>query len=201
MRARCAGFTLAELLVALAIFALVGIAGARLLDVTVQARLRADEQQARTLALGRTMASFERDIEQALVRPVRAADGSTEPAFWSDGTERVQWTRRGWSNPLQEARTDLQRVRWSVEDGRLLRSYWRVLDHAGESAPQVQVLLEGVAGVRWRFLDHGGTWHGHWPQPSGGPLPRAVEIQIDHARFGTLTRLLLPPAGRSDRLR
>lgn len=190
------GFTLLEVLVAVAIFALVGIASHRLLlsAVRVDAQTRDQEQQLRQLT--RAMTTLERDIEQALVRPVLGNEGRSEPAFWSrpDG-QALQWTRGGWNNPLGTTRAQLQRVRWRYEDKQLIRDYWTVLDRADTSAAQIQVVLEHIDAVQWRFLDRQGVWRAQWQGNDAQALPRAVEIRIEHKRFGALRRVLLLPDG------
>ena len=195
-RQRAGGFTLLEVLVAVAIFALVGIASHRLLlsAVRVDAQTRGQEQQLRQLV--RAMTTLERDIEQALERPVLGNEGTREPAFWSepDG-QGLQWTRGGWNNPLNATRAQLQRVRWHYNGEALTRDYWTVLDRADDSQAQVQVVLEHISAVQWRFLDRRGEWREQWQGNDAQALPRAVEIRIEHARFGALRRVLLLPDG------
>lgn len=190
-----AGFTLLEVLVAVAIFALVGIASHRLLSsaVRVDAQTRQQEQQLRQLL--RAMSSLERDVEQAMERPVLDHTGVSEPAFWSsaDG-QGLQWTRGGWNNPQGTARAQLQRVRWHYDGKALLRQYWPVLDRADDTPPQTQVVLEELRAVHWRFLDPQGIWRTQW-QGEGPALPRALELRLEHARFGQLRRVLLLPEG------
>ncbi len=195
-RASIAGFTLLEVLVAVAIFALVGIASHRLLlsPVRVDAQTRQQELQLRQLI--RAMGSLERDVEQAVERPVLDADGSEEPAFWSDPDgQGLQWTRAGWSNPLAAPRAQLQRVRWRHEGTVLAREYWPVLDRAAAAAAQHQVALQDVSAVQWRYLDRQGVWRAQWQGDGAQPLPRALELRIEHTRFGVLRRVLLLPDG------
>lgn len=194
-RGTASGFTLLEVLVAVAIFALVGIASHRLLSsaVRVDAQTRTQEQQLRQLL--RAMSNLERDVEQALERTVLGSAGDREPAFWSepDG-QGLQWTRGGWSNPQGSQRAQLQRVRWHYDGRVLLRQYWPVLDRTDDAAPQTQVVLEDVSAVHWRFLDSQGIWRAQW-QGDGPQLPRALEVRIEHVRFGELRRVLLLPDG------
>ncbi|MEN5208573.1 type II secretion system minor pseudopilin GspJ [Stenotrophomonas terrae] len=195
-RTAVAGFTLLEVLVAVAIFALVGIASHRLLlsAVRVDAQTRQQEQQLRQLV--RAMSSLERDVEQALERPVLDADGSEEPAFWSDPDgQGLQWTRAGWGNPLAAPRAQLQRVRWRQDGTVLAREYWPVLDRADGATAQRQVVLPDVSGVQWRYLDRQGVWRTQWHGNDAQPLPRALELRLQHPRFGALRRVLVLPDG------
>lgn len=191
-----AGFTLLEVLVAVAIFALIGIASHRLLvsAIRVDTQTREQEQQLRQLL--RAMSSLERDVEQAVARPVLASDGSDEPAFWSDPDgQGLQWTRAGWSNPQGAPRAQLQRVHWRHEGSDLLREYWPVLDRGDDTAAQRQQVLQSIAAVHWRYLDRQGIWRTQWQGTGMQPLPRALEVRFEHPRFGVLRRVLLLPAG------
>lgn len=197
MRQRAnAGFTLLEVLIAVAIFALIGIASHRLLvsAIRVDTQTREQEQQLRQLL--RAMTSLERDVEQAVARPVLANDGSDEPAFWNDPDGRgLHWTRAGWSNPQGAPRAQLQRVHWRHEGSDLLREYWPVLDRGDDTAAQRQHVLHNITALQWRYLDRQGLWRTQWQGTEAQPLPRALEVRIEHPRFGELRRVLLLPAG------
>ncbi|MEG1680601.1 MAG: type II secretion system minor pseudopilin GspJ [Stenotrophomonas sp.] len=191
-----AGFTLLEVLVAVAIFALIGIASHRLLvsAIRVDTQTREQEQQLRQLL--RAMNSLERDVEQAVARPVLVSGSSEEPAFRSDPDgQGLQWTRAGWSNPQAAPRAQLQRVHWRREGTNLLREYWPVLDRADDSAAQRQQVLQNISALQWRYLDRQGIWRMQWQGTDTQPLPRALEMRIEHPRFGALRRVLLLPAG------
>ncbi|MGH8355671.1 MAG: type II secretion system minor pseudopilin GspJ, partial [Pseudomonas sp.] len=78
----------------------------------------------------------------------------------------------------------------------LERVYWVVLDQAVDSQPRVQRVLEGVTALELRFLDKDGQWHNQWPpDPEQQPrrLPQALELKLQHRRYGQLTRLLRLP--------
>lgn len=195
MKRNNTGFSLLEVLVAVAVFALVGLAGQRLVASVVDVDAATRQRQADLRELMRAVAGFERDLEQAIARPVLGNGGDAEPAFWSDpdGTA-LQWTRAGWSNPLAQQRAELQRVRWEWRDGRLYRLYWPVLDRVQGSQPQRQAMLGHADDVRWRYLDHQGQWQAQWPGDPARPFPRAVELSFRHPRYGRLARLVLLPA-------
>lgn len=198
---QCRGFTLLELLIAIAIFALLGLGTYRMLDSVLQTDkvTRAHEAQLRELV--RAMAVFERDLLQVLARPVRDPFGDVRAALLADSAEggTIELTRAGWRNPLGQPRSTLQRVRWQHSGEQWQRQYWRVLDQAQDSQPQVQQALEGVTSLELRYLDDKGVWHDAWP-PSGveaaralTALPVAVELLLEHRRYGQLRRLLRLP--------
>lgn len=198
---RMAGFTLLELLIAIAIFALLGLATYRMLDsvLSVDAATRSHEQQLRELV--RAMAAFERDVLQVAVRPIRDAFGDPQPALHGDlgDASALELTRAGWRNPLGQPRAELQRVRWQLSGEQWQRRYWRVLDRAQDSQPQLQQALDGVQALSLRYLDDEGQWHTDWPPANASgderltALPRALELRLEHRRYGELRRLLRLP--------
>ena len=159
------GFTLLELLIAIAIFALLGLGTYRMLDSVLQTDkvTRAHELQLRELV--RAMAAFERDVLQVQPRPVRDPFGDVRAALLGDDLENpsLELTRSGWRNPLGQPRADLQRVRWQLSGEQWQRQYWTVLDQAQDSQPQVQKALEGVTAMQLRYLDEQGAWQTNWP--------------------------------------
>lgn len=203
------GFTLLEVMIAIGIFALLGIATYQMLDSV----LKADEvtrQHEKTLReLTRAFASFDRDLAQTVARTVRDAYGDERASLLGeqgaiDGSSALEFTRAGWRNPLGQPRAQLQRVRWRLVGEQLERVYWSVLDQAVDSPPRVQKVLDGVQAIELRYMDERGQWQQQWP-PAQGQLtpeqrrrlmPLAVELKIEHRHYGDLTRLYrLPEPG------
>ena len=184
------GFTLLELLIAIAIFALLALATYRMFDSVMQTDQATRVQEQRMRELVRAMGALERDLTQAVERPVRDELGDNRGAFLSEGEndQIVELTRGGWRNPLGQARSRLQRVRWSLSGETLERRYWLVLDRAQDSKPRVQQVLDGVTALSWRFLDKEHNWQGHWPTDEGSEeerlesLPLAVEMTLEPLR-------------------
>ncbi|OHC22039.1 MAG: type II secretion system protein GspJ [Pseudomonas sp.] len=202
------GFTLLELLIAIAIFALLGLGTYRMLDSVLQTDRVTRDHELQLRELVRAMAAFERDVLQVQARPTRDPFGDPRAALLGEDLDNpaLELTRSGWRNPLGQPRSGLQRVRWQLSGEQWQRQYWTVLDQAQDSQPQVQQALDGVTRLQLRYLDQEGTWQTSWPPLGNNPddalklLPQAVELVLEHRRYGELRRLLRLPEGLPERL-
>ena len=175
-----AGFTLVELLVALAIFALMSVAGLTLLRSGTDTQL-AVKDRLEVLSRGnRLYNSLEGDLAQAVARPVRDTRGQPVPAFiQSDSAvpgSLFGFVRAGWSNFDDSPRAGLQRIAYMLDDGALKRVSWPMLD--GATPNDAATLVENVSTARVRFRDDKGEWRDDWTATDAGALPRAVELRL-----------------------
>lgn len=199
------GFTLLELMIAVAIFALLALATYQMLESVLRTdkTTRLHEQRLRELSRG--IWAFERDVLQVLARPIRDGYGDPQPAlsgeeYGSASSIAVEFTRSGWRNPAGQLRSELQRVRWQLVGEQLQRRYWLVLDQSVDSSSRVQNVLSGVSELRLRYLDEDGQWHSQWPPLAGSEseksltlLPQALELTLQHNHYGLLSRFLRLP--------
>ncbi len=195
---RTAGFTLIELLVALAIFAVLATLAFGGLGEAVTQSQRLDASQQRWADLRRAVRVLENDFAQLRARPVRDILGqSYDPALDASGSGGLSFSRGGWLNPALLARAELQRVRYRLIDGRLVREYWPVLDRIGATDPSGEVLLTGISEFRVEFLpartSGPGAWTAFWPPPgtaSVESLPAGVKITLAISGSGRIVRLI-----------
>ncbi|MFZ5722943.1 MAG: type II secretion system minor pseudopilin GspJ [Pseudomonadota bacterium] len=199
------GFTLLEILAAVAILALIGTAASMIFVQALDNRERVGERAEALAGLQRAFLFMQRDFEQTVPRGARDELGDAQSSPMTTREGAVELTRTGWINPLQtRQRSTLQRVRYRLEDGRLWREYWDHPDRLAGSEPVSSVLLDDVLSFRVEFLfrpEEGGketgeyTWHDSWPldddlerAPAYRRAPLAVSVEIETRRFGTLKR-------------
>ncbi|HEY8010615.1 MAG TPA: type II secretion system minor pseudopilin GspJ [Rudaea sp.] len=191
------GFSLIELLVAVAIFAAMAAMAWGGLSSIVRTRADLVREQDDFRALMRAVALFDRDLRQAVVRSVRSNYGTaTVPAFIG-AADRMEFTRLGFANPQAELRSNLQRVLYQLDGDKLERGVYAVLDRAPGTQPQMTVLRDKVGAFRLRYLDAQQRWVAAWPEPNGNAadgtsaaLPRAVEVHLETAGYGEITRVI-----------
>ena len=192
------GFTLLEVLVAVAVLAVMGLVAYQgLLGMAAgHQAMQREAESFRELVL--TMQMLERDLRAALPRAVRDELGDPEPAL-AGGPRGLMFTRAGWSNPLGHARSNLQRVQYALDDRELSRLNWPVLDRAQASQPRREVLLAEVNGFEVEFLASAGDgeWQRDWPpinQPAGA-WPVGVRVILTSEAHGTIERVFSLAAG------
>ncbi len=202
-RRYAAGFTLVELLAAVAVFAVFSVLAIGSLVGVAQgnARLEAAEDELRQLQYA--MRRLTDDLYQLQPRPVRDLLGdSVAPALLAGarGEFPLELTRGGWSNTIGSPRGTDQRVAWFVDDRTLARLHWLVVDRTLNSQPVRVDVLEGVEQMTVRFMDASREWQTEWPPASLGPgantldassaRPLAVEIVLVVDGWGTLRRVV-----------
>jgi len=193
-----AGFTLLELLVAMAIFGLMGAMAMGGLNAVITQQRLAESSMAEVRQLQRGVRILMTDLSQPYPRFVRDELGqSMEPPLAADGRGAylLRLTRGGWRNPAGLPRGSLQRVQYRFEDRQLIRDYWPVLDHVLGTEPRSEVLLDGVVRVEFSFLDAAGEWQSVWPAPGRALTepavnPRAIRIDLELESVGEIRRLV-----------
>lgn len=179
------GFTLVELLVALAIFAIMSALAYGGLRSVLDSHQMVRERAAELERLQTAFLLMGRDLEQAVPRPVRDELGDPVAALRTppERERAVAFTRTGHANPANERRSHLQRVGYGLRDGELVRYAWPHLDRVQGMEPVVMPLLSEVTGLAFRFRDRQGEWRPQWPPPGSGPeapaLPLAVELELE----------------------
>lgn len=198
------GFTLLELLVALAIFALLSVMAYAGLSTVLNANQILDSNMQRLSEVQRSVTLLSRDIRQTINRAIRDTYGdSRQPligttTFDTLGTPAIELTRIGYANPLGTKRSFLQRVAYRVEEDTLYRDSWRVLDQAQDSEADSLAICNEVESLAFRYLDQEDKWHEQWPPTDpefqGAALPKAIEVSLELTDWGKVIRLL-PLAG------
>jgi len=198
-RRRSAGFTLIEIMVAVAIFAVLTMLAYGALGESLQNAERLTASMQRLQSIQRSIRFLSSDLLQAAPRPIRDELGDAyRPALISSlgGDFAIELTHGGWGNPAGLPRGTLQRSAYRIEDGKLLRYQWSVLDRTYANEPVAAVLLEDIDSLVFRFFDDSGEVSEVWPPQyaaGGGGLrtrPRAVEIILQLPDEGEITRLV-----------
>ncbi|VVN97039.1 type II secretion system protein GspJ [Pseudomonas fluorescens] len=177
------GFTLLELVIAMAIFALLGLACWRLFDGVVRAERSTAVHERELRSLQRALAVIERDVLQVSTQPIALKQ------------TLLQLQRGNWRNPLDQPRSELQNVSYRLDQGIL----WRESSSAEQPLRQRQKLLTDVSALSWRLFDSQTGWRNDWPvsRAKPAPAPKALEVTLSTRRSEQIRRVLLLPGSAS----
>ena len=197
-RALVRGFTLIEVMVALAVFGVMSLLAYLSLGQTLSNADLLTQRMDRLQSVQRTISYLSTELLQATPRPVRVELGDAPIAALQSklgGEFSLQLTHGGWPNPAGVPRSTLQRTAYRIEEDQLIRYHWNVLDRTVNNTPITTVMLEDVDNLAFRFLTLNDEWVGEWPPltAQGAPvtsLPRAVEIVLVLPDEGEITRLI-----------
>lgn len=208
-RRRDRGFTLLEVLLAMAITGLVAVMAYSGLSAAIGA---AESHGAMVQRLGEIETAVNwvvRDLRQGVDRPILDGRDELQPSII--GTELhdqlLELTHNGWDNPRGQPRASLQRVRYRLDpDGNLWRDHWLVLDRLNdEDAVQEIKLLSGVVRFKAQFLQVqgdkatgpasssplGGEWVDTWPvDKNSTDMPIAVQFDLEIEGIGVIHRVV-----------
>jgi general secretion pathway protein J len=191
------GFTLVEMMVALAIFSLISVSGVALLQSASDTQLAVKDRLAELGGDARMVALLEADLAQAIVRPVRSAEVGEMPAFAAKGGEvsgqLFALTRTGWSNLDNAPRGEVQRVAWSLDKGVLKRIAWGSADGGAKNEA---ILLSDVVTAAVQFRAADGSWRSDWDATDPNAMPRAVELVVTQQNVPPVRMLFMVAAAQ-----
>jgi len=195
---RAGGFTLLEVILAIAISAFVAVLGYSALSTAIKAAEQHEKKALQLANVQLALTVLERDIHNAVKRAIVDEYSSTQnPLLGGEFAEfPLQLTRRGWDNPSDIRRGELQRLRYEFVDGELWREHWLVLDRTSEENSKQRVLLiDQLERFEVLFLKPsgpgsnnglGGEWQENWDAPN---LPLAIEVRLHLEHFGQVKRV------------
>lgn len=177
MRGR-AGFTLVEVLTAVAMLSLLGLMSYRGLNAVLEVEARVARETDKWRAVAAFFARFERDVQLAAARPVRAGNAAL-PAFIA--RERGGLARSLELSRMSASGTDSpRRVAYSYDGaGSIALSLWPGLDGATDAPHERYLVLGGVSRLELHYLDSDLAWRSTWPAARDSPpLPLAVRVRL-----------------------
>lgn len=166
------GFTLLELMVAMAIFAMLAVAGWQVFDSVNRARERAQFHADNLAVLQYAYLQLQQDMGQIIPYQIpntqnisvtsnstNASDSTNNSAqanetvpgpFMSLDGEHVSFVRFADPDPRYQSSMSVQHIEYIFADERLIRRQYTSIDGGRDSISLDSVLLEGVTAGRWQ---------------------------------------------------
>ena len=194
------GFTLIEILVAVAIFGLISIAAYTVLDSGMRSQRESEERLSHLSELQRLFFSLSQDVAFLTQRRSRNDLGDEEPIMFGESDISgesfvLAFNRANWRNPAGFPRSHLQHVEYRFEEENIYRRHRVYLDMAPNSPEVDRRLASQIESVRIEFKSPDGQWSDGWGQFSEmrTKLPRAMRIQVTSKVLGEVERYYFLP--------
>lgn len=185
-----AGFTLIEMMVALALTSMIAMAGTALLSSTLKASGRLDDVSATTRNA---------DLSHALMRD-DFANIVDDPALFAGNRSGgdatlITLTRKGMSLGTDElVLPALMKVEYRYFQGNLVRRIWMDTGQTtGTPDYSDRVLASGMESLQLTYFD-GNDWGQDW-RADQEELPQAVAIRLEYGESDVLTAYYLVGGG------
>jgi len=190
------GFTLIEILIAIAIFATLSLAAYQILQGVLRSGEISREHDKHLVEIQRGMLLIERDFVQMVARISRTGnveEGSLQVLYagkkvLDSDSEGIEFNRLGWKNPLNMLpRSAILRVGYRVKNNQLQRLYYLHPDTVAGDKPEQQIILNDVDSLSFRFWDD--DWIDTWN--ANKTIPKGIEMTIVSQHYGELKRVFL----------
>lgn len=191
------GFTLLELLLAMAIFSMISLAGFTIFNAVLGSEEHSREKLTRLNQLQTTFLLMERDFTQLARRPLRGQEGESTGNFiylgenqFSEQQSAITFARQGWTNPgLALPRSDMQQVSYRVKEKKLERLHFNFVDPAAGEEPKVRELIDNINELTFEFF-YDKKWHQEMPD---GKVPGGIAVILTADDIGEIRRQFLLP--------
>ena len=178
------GFTLVELLVAIAVFAVLSALGWKVFDYLAKVKDRNAMHEANLEQLQESYQQILRDTMQAV--PLTAnVKGQQQPALVLQNG-RFNFSKTGVTDPLQQGISPHERVEYQyrADEKKLYRLKYRNLHQTGNDQPESSVMLDEVEAFEIVVLNPNEL--SSWPESSIDPqqteqlrlLPKGIKINL-----------------------
>ncbi|MDH0446766.1 type II secretion system minor pseudopilin GspJ [Shewanella sp. GD04112] len=193
------GFTLLEMLIAIAIFAMLGLAANAVLSTVLTNDEVTRNFSVRLKALQQGFGAIERDLGQMVARTPRLLEGGRGTTVFQTGndildseSEALVFYRLGWLNPDGLLpRGSIQSVAYVVREGKLERWYFPYPEPEFGAEPMKTVIIDKVLSVEYSFF-----MEDKWERKvEATKLPKAIAMEIEIEGLGKIQRKFMLPLG------
>ncbi|WP_259363068.1 type II secretion system minor pseudopilin GspJ [Colwellia sp. MB3u-4] len=192
MPKRSQGFTLLEVLIAIAIFSVISMASFSIFETVINSDTATKARTDRINELQRGFLIIERDMLQIARRSVRLNGEAplsdflhTDNDSFTSSEQAIAFVRHGWTNPgLLLPRSDMQSVAYQLNENTVERVHFNFVDAVLGEVPKVRPLISQVEKLNFEFYD-GKKWQETLQENT---LPMAIAIEIDTTDYGIIRR-------------
>ncbi|WP_261841555.1 type II secretion system minor pseudopilin GspJ [Aliamphritea ceti] len=195
-----AGFTMIELLVAIAMTALIGLAANSMLDVMLRSGKLLNQQQAQLIQLDSGLRIIQRDLQQLVPRQLKGDDFTTSsfgmllrPVSEAVGSSFMEFIRFSASPSLRHDTTQLIRVRYRLLDTKLIREQRPFPAMPDQQSWHKIVVLEEISAIKIQLYTQ--QWRELFGNYRATELPLALQLTFQHPYWQNADLVVALPTG------
>lgn len=191
------GYTLIEIMIALAVFSILSLMTSRILLHSNQIKTSIDNVNDKMGRIHTTVTIIKNNIKEATQRNITINHFTNIPAFIGDN-KSIEFTRGGISNN-ESKNSSLRRVAFICNQEQLILRVWDTLDSINHKDFHDKVILNGLKECDFAFINHNKTivnkWDGKSIQQNQKPeiLPIAVRVNLTEQQLGNMNLLFIIP--------
>ncbi|OGV29189.1 MAG: type II secretion system protein GspJ [Legionellales bacterium RIFCSPHIGHO2_12_FULL_35_11] len=188
------GFTLIEIIVALAVFAIIAAITSSILYQSFQIKERTENQSKLINQLQLGLILINKDISQIVERPVRGNQMHLFPSFIGQ-TDYLEFTRGGNTNYLStQKKSNLGRIAYICKNKKLLRRTWSELDTPDRDNYHDRIIFNNLINCSISYIGmHQNivpTWYQYATRQNDlnttSPLPKAIKFDLNFTNLGEI---------------
>lgn len=201
------GFTLLEMMIAVAILAILFSVVYSVINSAVNARMANQTATERLIKLHRGLTLVEQDVDHMIARFSQFPNEDWRPSLdYMERSEGVvlSFSRHGWPITQNQNASSLARVGYELAleektqteknknnepSYKLYRVYWRNIDSLQIEPSRKRVILRGIKKLTFRFLDENQKWGKEWPKSEGTTGSEEFNEDIAGSDMGSFQRL------------
>ena len=189
------GFTLIEVMVALAVFAILSAITSQALYHAFDTRARINEQANQLNAVQLAMVLIRRDTEQVIERSIRGNEMHLFPPFIGQ-PRYLEFSRGGFVNPTSvERHSTLTRIAFICTGKKLVRRSWDNVDTPNRKLYHDKILLNNLEKCSFAYLSNARQILSEWREyavqqdQKKETLPLAIQLSLTIHQWGNMNLL------------
>lgn len=188
------GFTLLEMLLAVAIFSMSSIIVYTALNAIIKSNILIKTKTHELTKLHRVISLLERDISHSFIYRTLANNNFGKGGIVAgigvldSDSFGIYILRNNKLNTKIFVKYQLEKLGYRLKDSCLERLSYLTLDNTKKSELKISCILSGVNYFRVRTLYHG-KWFNEWNRDD--LLPQSIEVTLDIKNFGIVRRVIL----------
>lgn len=195
------GYTLIEVIIALAVFAILSTLTASVMMQSFNTKKHLAIQTERMQQIQVAIPVIRRDIAQAINRAVRGNELRLFPPFIGE-SNYTEFTRGGFVNPNSTLKSSsLKRIAYLCQGDHLIRRSWPVVDSPARKEYRDQIFLKNITHCSFSYISQSQEILSVWrpyalsQRQKNASLPAGIQLSLTFKVLGKMDFLFTIPEG------